>query len=540
MYPVFRGLEEKKLGEIESALEPFSFDAGETVFEAGGSINGLYLIDKGYVEIFPERDLNTNHVELQIRKGPGEYFGEIALLDRRQHTARVTTISPVSGHLLPCKVFDELVEDSPRFLLNLTRNVFTELRHQDAELIHELSRARIKAEHTIDRMKALNTISRVLNSTLDLDQLLKMILDEATYHTECDTGTIYLLDRETNELISRVLQGEYVKEIRIPMGVGIAGVAAETRQAINISDAYADERFNPEIDRMSGYRTRNLLTCPMLSEEGQVTGVLQLLNKNRGDFTFEDEDFIAAMSVHASIAIEKAKLAERMIHSESLAAVGRFAASVIHDFRTPMTVISSYSELLRMSNLEEKSKRYLNGIESQVERMAGMAQEVLEYSRDQIVLSIDICNVIEFIDETLNLLGEKQQADGVEIVVEHKKKDLSAEFDSTKLARVILNLANNAMDAMEDGGTLTVTSSATDKTWRMDIRDTGIGIEEEKLDSIFEPFVTYGKSHGTGLGLAIARKVVEGHKGRIEVTSEVGEGTNFRITLPLKPEADQK
>jgi len=540
MYPVFRGLEEKQLGEIKSALKPFSFDAGETIFEVGGSVEGLYMIDKGYVEIFPEHELNTNHVELQIRKGPGEYFGEIALLDRREHKASVVTISPLKGHLLPRKIFDDLVEDSPRFLLNLTRNVFTELRHQDAELIHELSKARIKAEHTIDRMKALNTISRVLNSTLDLDQLLKMILDEATYHTECDTGTIYLLDRESNELISRVLQGEYVKEIRIPMGVGIAGVAAETRQAINISDAYADERFNPEIDRMSGYRTRNLLTCPMLSEEGQVTGVLQLLNKNKGDFTFEDEDFIAAMSVHASIAIEKAKLAERMIHSESLAAVGRFAASVIHDFRTPMTVISSYSELLRMIDLDENSKRYLQGIESQVERMAGMAQEVLEYSRNQIVLDIDICNINEFLEETLNLLGEKTQSGDLKIKIEHERENLTAEFDSTKLSRVILNLANNAIDAMPDGGTITFITSVNAKTWRLEIRDTGIGIEEEQLGTIFEPFVTYGKSHGTGLGLAIARKVVEGHNGRIEVTSEVGKGTNFRITLPVKPEADEK
>jgi len=150
--------------------------------------------------------------------------------------------------------------------------------------------------------------SKVINSTLELEPLLALILDTATKNLNADRGTIYLVDSERRELYSKVLQGEKMVEIRLPMGVGIAGHVAETGETINLGDAYDDPRFYRDVDLSSGYRTKSMLSMPLWNKERKVIGVFQILNKRGGSFTREDEKLLEALSVHAALAIENAKL----------------------------------------------------------------------------------------------------------------------------------------------------------------------------------------------------------------------------------------
>ncbi len=125
--------------------------------------------------------------------------------------------------------------------------------------------------------------------------------------------------------------------IRLPIGKGLAGHVARTGEVVNITDAYSDPRFNPEIDRKSGYSTRTVLCMPMRNKNGEIIGVFQLLNKRIGHFGPEDEAFIEALSVHAAIALENARMAQEMVQNERLSAVGQMSSTILHDIRCPIT-----------------------------------------------------------------------------------------------------------------------------------------------------------------------------------------------------------
>lgn len=123
-----------------------------------------------------------------------------------------------------------------------------------------------------------------------------------------ESGTVYLVDKKRHVLWSKVLEASEPLEISLPIGKGIAGYVGATGETLNIPDAYLDARFNPEVDKKIGYHTKTILCMPMRNKDGEIVGVFQLLNKRDGTFTIEDENAISALSVHAAIAIEKARL----------------------------------------------------------------------------------------------------------------------------------------------------------------------------------------------------------------------------------------
>ncbi len=144
-------------------------------------------------------------------------------------------------------------------------------------------------------------------SETDIDRLLTLIAQSTTRMADADRATIFIVDQDKGELWSRVALG--TGEIRFPVGVGLAGTVAKTGETINIPDAYADPRFNPEFDRRSGYRTSTIITFPMRSRaEGRVIGVFQVLNKRGGPFTKVDEEMLAALAASAAVAVENAQL----------------------------------------------------------------------------------------------------------------------------------------------------------------------------------------------------------------------------------------
>jgi signal transduction protein with GAF and PtsI domain len=150
----------------------------------------------------------------------------------------------------------------------------------------------LRLQSVVDRerakLRALQDISSALGSTLDLGELLEMILDRISEVMEADRSTLYLLDEETDELWSKVIQGEEVHEIRLKPGEGLAGAVASTGKPLNIKDAYQDVRFDAEWDRTTGYRTRSTLCVPMKNQHGRTIGVVQVLNKHEGHFTIAD------------------------------------------------------------------------------------------------------------------------------------------------------------------------------------------------------------------------------------------------------------
>ncbi len=215
-----------------------------------------------------------------------------------------------------------------------------------------------KREH--EKIRRLFNITRNISRELKLNNLLMLIMDEVKSVLQCDRCTVFLIDKDRNELWSRVAHGE--KEIRFPAHMGIAGYVASSGEILNIPDAYADERFNPNIDKKTGYHTRTILTVPMRNRLGEIIGVFQSLNKIGGAFSKDDEELLDALSTIAATQIENAQLyAEQKKTFESF--VETLASTI--DARDPLTAghskrITLYAEqIAAVVKLDEHEREIL-------------------------------------------------------------------------------------------------------------------------------------------------------------------------------------
>lgn len=171
---------------------------------------------------------------------------------------------------------------------------------------------------TVQELNAMRTVSEVMTSNINLDDLLSLIINKLVTTINADRGTLFLVDEARGELWSRVLLEEVgpLSEIRLKIGDGISGYVAATGQVVNIPDAYVDPRFNPGFDQVTGYRTQSILTAPMFNPQQKIIGVVQLLNKRDGAFTFRDERLLTAMASQAAISIENARLYQQEIQQQ--------------------------------------------------------------------------------------------------------------------------------------------------------------------------------------------------------------------------------
>jgi phosphoserine phosphatase RsbU/P len=159
-------------------------------------------------------------------------------------------------------------------------------------------------------------VTRKLAAPFDLDTMLKEVVDASRKILDADRGTVFLYDEEANELIVRV--ATELGNIRIPADKGIVGESAQSRKLINVPDCYADDRFNRAIDKQTGYKSRCMLTIPLIGYEDSLIGVLQILNKHEGSFDEQDEFIAVALAAQAAVVLHRARITEQIIESEKL------------------------------------------------------------------------------------------------------------------------------------------------------------------------------------------------------------------------------
>ena len=165
-------------------------------------------------------------------------------------------------------------------------------------------------------LRRILEVTRKLAAPFDLDTMLSEVVDVSRNILDADRGTVFLYDESTDELVVRV--ATELGQIRIPSDKGIVGESAQTRKLINVPDCYADPRFNRAIDKETGYRSRCMLTIPLLGFEDSLVGVLQILNKNGGTFDEQDEFIATALAAQAAVVLHRAKITEQIIESEKL------------------------------------------------------------------------------------------------------------------------------------------------------------------------------------------------------------------------------
>ncbi len=193
--------------------------------------------------------------------------------------------------------------DAPRETLNERLDA---LSKDEVRVLLENVRQLVNRQES--RFTCMLEIGSALGTTFHIDDLLKMIVEKTTELMDAERSTIFILDQETGELWSKIIQGTVNIEIRLRPGQGVAGWVAETGQSLNIRDAYQDERFNPKVDENTGYQTRNILCQPIRNLKGDILGVIQVLNRVTGNFTDSDEQMLSAIASQAAVAIENSKL----------------------------------------------------------------------------------------------------------------------------------------------------------------------------------------------------------------------------------------
>lgn len=529
---LFHGVDEKIVKRHRAGFTARSYKAGEVIFDEYSRGRELYLLHSGRVRIKKYTKFGIESLLAVLH--PNDFFGELSVVDGLPRSARAEAMDDCTLTALAPATFRRLVSQSEQFALNLMNTLTVRLRTMDQTFVLELGRNALAAKSKVDRLQRLIEATKIVNSALDLDALLGLILDAATQGIDADRGTLYLVDREKSELWSKTVQGTSMGDIRLPIGKGLAGYVAKTGETVNIADAYKDPRFNPEIDRRSGYKTRNVLCMPLRNKDGGIVGVFQLLNKREGSFGSDDESFINALSIHAAIALENARIAREMVESERLSAVGRMAGTIIHDIKNPLGTLRMYAQVIRRKTGDEESASLADEMIRQVDRFVNMTQEILDFSRGVSEIHLEDVELGEVIGGLIGFL-EKDLARKDIAVVHRFDYTGPCRLDLDKMSRAFYNLAANAADAMEEGGTLTICTGMRNGMLTIEFTDTGGGIPEDIRGRIFEPFFTAGKRHGTGLGLAIIKKIVDDHQGSVEVETVPGSGTTFRLLLPLPP-----
>jgi K+-sensing histidine kinase KdpD len=526
---IFKGLSEAELQSIASLLKTENYDGGTVLIEVNTAVDRVYVIGSGKVKI--SRFTSYGEETTLSFLGAGNLVGEFGVVDERGRSARATCLEPTVVHSLTAGQFDDILTHNVTVARNVLKEFTVRLRQANDNIVRQLETERSHAVMQLEKLSKLIDASKIVNSTLDLEKLLGLILDAAVKSTDADRGTVYLVDAIKQELWSKVFGGENMVEIRLPIGKGIAGAVAQLGETINIPDAYSDPRFNPDVDKRSGYRTRNILCMPMKNKDGTIIGVFQLLNKKNGPFTADDEHFIDAFSAHASIAIENARLAQEMVANERLSAVGRMASTIIHDIKNPMGTLRVYAQVMKKKSGNEEAAKLADEMIHQVDRFVNMTQEILDFTRGVSSTNIQELDFGETMGAVLDFIEKDLSKNNVQLV-RNTQYQGQVKMDQDKMVRVFYNLASNARDAMPQGGSLTVSTEPSNGYVKIEFKDSGTGMPEEVRKKIFEPFMTYGKKHGTGLGMAIVKKVIDDHQGKIEIESEMGKGTTIRILLP--------
>lgn len=237
---------------------------------------------------------------------------------------------------------------------------------------------------------------------------------------------------------------------------------------------------------------------------------------------------------------ERVRLEEQLQQSDKLSSIGLLAAGVAHEVNTPLTGISSYTQML-IQQVPETDPRHqlLEKIYRQTSRASAIVNNLLNFSRvsDARLVPVDLHRVL---DDTIQLLEAQLRNTQIEVVREYQAELPLVPGNAAKLQQVFMNLILNARDAMKGGGRLEIITEASDQSVNIIFRDTGVGISPENLPKIYDPFFTTKQiGQGTGLGLAVSYGIIQDHGGRIAVESRPNEGTSFAITLPLAPAPQQ-
>lgn len=407
-----------------------------------------------------------------------------------------------------------------------------------------------RMQRRLQETEALAAISRALSETLNLERILTMIVDAARQIIpQVERAVIHLLNEEKQALRPAAVAGQ-VEQLGRPdftmrPGEGIAGQVIADGVVINVSDIQTEPRYL-RLGRAT--HLRSLLVAPVHSGARRL-GTISVQSAAPNAFSPDDERLLATLGVQAALALENARLyadlekalqyekaaRTRMVQSEKLTAMGRLVASVAHELNNPLQAIQNALYLVKQEGaLGPQAREDLQVALVEADRMAGLISRLRETYRPAVTEQFRPESLNVIVEDVQKLISTHLRHGGVSFAFEPDPALPPLPGIRDQLKQVILNLSLNAVEAMPAGGELTIRTRRLPETGQalVTVTDTGAGIESTALPNIFDPFFTT-KESGTGLGLAITYDIVQRHGGRIEVESQVGQGTTFKVWLPV-------
>ena len=232
-------------------------------------------------------------------------------------------------------------------------------------------------------------------------------------------------------------------------------------------------------------------------------------------------------------ALEQRELESQLHLAERLAALGEMVAGISHEIKNPLGIVRSTAELLgEMPDASDTQKRLSGVIKEESTRLNQIVTEFLDFARPQ-EPNLQECQLEEIIEKNLSFIRPELEKKGIQVQDNLNGRSFRLRADHDLLYRAFLNILINAIHSMQDGGTIDIKVEEGRDAYRVEIEDTGCGISKENEDKIFNPFFTT-KEKGSGLGLSIVRKIIEGHRGTIDIKSVEGQGTKVQVQLPRR------
>ena len=395
---------------------------------------------------------------------------------------------------------------------------------------------------TTSQLSAIFKISHTINSHLELDNVLEDVMNVATIVMKVEASSLVLIDEETGDLLFHITEGEkakIMKQIRMKPGQGIVGAVVQTQKPAIVNDVSKDPRFFKSADKKSGFQTKSILCVPMNSVN-RTLGAIEVLNK-LDDRGFDDQDlmFLEAIADQAAIAIENAMLHKKIVSNERMAAIGQTVSGLAHCIKNVLNGIQGGSFIVDLGLKKQETPKIQKGwsiVKKNNVFMQELVLDMLSYSKER-KPEYTKTDINEINESVCNLMEQKAKEKGVSITWKPNQKLTEVEIDPKGIKRCVLNLVSNAVDAcenLEDAKVKVTSEIISNKYFKIDISDNGIGMPPEVQKKLFQVFFSTKGSKGTGLGLAVTHKIIKEHDGNIKVKSEVGEGTTFTIILPKK------
>ncbi|MDY6971774.1 MAG: GAF domain-containing protein [Thermodesulfobacteriota bacterium] len=315
---LFSGLSNAELSSLSDVVCARAVEVGEIFICQGTCDQCFYVLVRGKVEVYLIGEYEEEVILTIV--GPGDCIGEMGFFTDGRRSASVRALEASQMIQINYKDLNKAFETAPKLARNFLDIITRRLCESNLRFRETFEKSK-GFESTLNGLRSMLDMSEVLTIRAGIEGLIQRVVLTASNVMDADRASLFLVDAVNGELWSKVAEGEGNHEIRVPISSGIAGWVVQNDQLINIKDAYNDFRFNPEVDKKTGYRTRSVLCGPIKNLQGEIIGVVQVINKKKGVFGQEDEKLFRAFAYQTAISVENFHLYNKILDSHMKMAI---------------------------------------------------------------------------------------------------------------------------------------------------------------------------------------------------------------------------